>query len=504
MKVIKEKQALSGIKFVLASLAWWLVLLVYGTFAVYYLGILRADLKLQDSSILIDPYLGIVATLALLFFGIYLYWKKPKDWMAMLVSMMLVSGSGFSGILWFWIGAVARHLGDFQATIYAWYDYSLTPYYISLYFEAITNLILLWTFLTFPSGRWVFRKAAWVLFTCFGVLFGLAYAKFDVLYGFATYFILIIGCVFQIIHYYKIPNSIERQQIKWIVITFVLCTIVNGAAWVAAVLEITLQANYWLEFTNIFYYLLIAFALSISFLRYRLWDFDIFINKALVYSTLTGLLWLLGVVSLAVVDFFVKKLAGDDQSLNWGLVISVFPIAAAFNPLRDRLQAFIDLYLKPEEVDFNGTFIEFTPAVREILTTEIIIKTIASQVKKQLKVDIAEVYLYQGDDQLHYVTESLAIEENTQLILDEKQLAQLQAGEIVADDNGAAYSLLVPLTVPRANIPDFIGVILLGRRLSGSGYSTPILYNLRALGADAGKAIYLSQISTQSKQKIAA
>jgi hypothetical protein len=184
------------------------------------------------------------------------------------------------------------------------------------------------------------------------------------------------------------------------------------------------------------------------------------------------------------------------------VVISVLPVAAAFNPMRDRLQALIDRYFKPEEVNFSDTFIEFTPAVREMLTTESIIKTLSEQVKRQLNVDFARIYLYQADGQLLPAIVGLSPEENNQLVLNEIQLAQLQSGKIIVDDDGIPYSLVIPLIVPRANIPDFLGVIMLGKRLSGKGYSTPILNNLQTLGADAGKAIYLSRLSQQAKQKM--
>ena len=73
----------------------------------------------------------------------------------------------------------------------------------------------------------------------------------------------------------------------------------------------------------------------------------------------------------------------------------------------------------------------------------------------------------------------------------------MRAGELVVPESGAEYSLLVPLLVPRARFPDFLGVIVLGQRLNGKGYSTPILENLKTLGSDAGTAIYLSTITAQ-------
>jgi hypothetical protein len=231
-----------------------------------------------------------------------------------------------------------------------------------------------------------------------------------------------------------------------------------------------------------------------------LWDVEILVNKALVYSGLTAALGVLAVMSTALIDYGMKLWLGDSESSVWAVVISALPVAAVFRPLQDLMQKWVDRSFKPEEVNFADTFIEFTPAVRELLTTERIIKTVSNQVQKQLNVDFAKVYLAQENG---LMVDCHSIGEISPLTLKEKQLEQLQAGELLINDGGAPYSLIVPLVVPRACIPDFLGAVVLGHRLNGKGYSTQILDSLKSLGADAGKAIYLSQISEQARRKVA-
>jgi hypothetical protein len=75
-------------------------------------------------------------------------------------------------------------------------------------------------------------------------------------------------------------------------------------------------------------------------LRTRLWDIDTFINKALVYGSLTGI--------LAAIYFGLILLLQDllgvviNQHNDIAIVVSTLAIAALFQPLRHRLQAIID------------------------------------------------------------------------------------------------------------------------------------------------------------------
>ncbi|HEX9386876.1 MAG TPA: hypothetical protein VF918_11200, partial [Anaerolineales bacterium] len=62
-----------------------------------------------------------------------------------------------------------------------------------------------------------------------------------------------------------------------------------------------------------------------------------------------------------------------------------------------------------------------------------------------------------------------------------------------------AQSLIVPLVVPRSRKPSLLGAMLLGPRLQGLGYSTPMLKSLKKFGEEVGKAFYVAEIRDNKK-----
>jgi hypothetical protein len=81
-------------------------------------------------------------------------------------------------------------------------------------------------------------------------------------------------------------------------------------------------------------------AVGIAIARYRLYDIDILINRTLVYGTLTATLIALYFVSIVVLQRLFVLLTGQQSAL--AVVASTLLIAALFNPLRRRIQSFMD------------------------------------------------------------------------------------------------------------------------------------------------------------------
>lgn len=90
---------------------------------------------------------------------------------------------------------------------------------------------------------------------------------------------------------------------------------------------------------------LIIFPISVALaiLRYRLWEIDDFINYAFVYGASTAIL--AGV--FAALTGFMQRLfvATTGEKSDTATIITTLIIAAAFTPLKDRVQKFVDRHL---------------------------------------------------------------------------------------------------------------------------------------------------------------
>lgn len=99
-------------------------------------------------------------------------------------------------------------------------------------------------------------------------------------------------------------------------------------------------------------------------LRYRLYDIDVLINRTLVYSSLTVLLVGLYVGLVLALQALVRSLTGSLSQQPLVIVASTLVIAALFQPLRHRIQAFIDRRFYRRKYDAAKTLAAFSATLR--------------------------------------------------------------------------------------------------------------------------------------------
>ena len=150
---------------------------------------------------------------------------------------------------------------------------------------------------------------------------------------------------------YRRSGTEVREQIKWLAFaasfvgTAYLSLVVIGIFFAPGLFSSRDQQPIVYELiANLFLmsYAGIPTAIGIAILKYRLYDIDIIINRALVYGPLT--------VSLAVVYFggvvgtqaAFHAITGEEQQPQLAVVASTLAIAALFGPLRRRIQNVID------------------------------------------------------------------------------------------------------------------------------------------------------------------
>jgi hypothetical protein len=156
-------------------------------------------------------------------------------------------------------------------------------------------------------------------------------------------------------------GTVERQQIKWLAY--------GGALVVGSVFASGVISTIWSPDVGI---ALISLGLlgvpiftGVAIARYRLYEIDIVINRTLVYGALTAALVAVYFVGVATLQALFRALTGQEQQPQLAIVVSTLVIAALFNPLRGRIQAFIDRRFYRKKYDAAKTLEAFSARLRD-------------------------------------------------------------------------------------------------------------------------------------------
>ena len=106
-------------------------------------------------------------------------------------------------------------------------------------------------------------------------------------------------------------------------------------------------------------------AIGFAVLKYRLYEIDIIINRTLVYGALTATLVALYFGSVTTTQAIFRALSGQEEQPQLAVVVSTLVIAALFNPLRHRMQGFIDRRFYRKKYDAAKTLEAFSSKLRD-------------------------------------------------------------------------------------------------------------------------------------------
>jgi hypothetical protein len=299
---------------------------------------------------------SITAALVCLILAAVLFWRRSDEWMVMSISLYLL----VYGIV------LAGPLERAEAFYSGWP--SLAEDVVQPLFVTTPTVALI---VLFPDGRFVPRWTRWLILLSIPLLVATFYLP--LFYWSVFLSMIVLGAMYaQIYRYRNVSTPPERQQTKWVVFGILLWYLLMALVSVPYVFELNPlpgsplawwalvgSTGWWLTLT------IVPLSLSIAVLRYRLYDIDILINRTLVYGSLTVVLGLVYFGSVASLQYAFRALTSQEEQPQLAIVVSTLVIAALFNPLRRRVQSFIDRRFYRRKYDARKTLEAFSAKLRD-------------------------------------------------------------------------------------------------------------------------------------------
>jgi hypothetical protein len=205
----------------------------------------------------------------------------------------------------------------------------------------------------------------------------------------------------QIYRYFFVASPVQRQQIKWLAFGYclVVLLVLPGSEYLQVLgfndpHSLSQLSDPLLLLIG---YLPIPLSIGIALLRYRLWDIDHVINRALVYGLLT---LILAGVYLGLV-FGAQSLLVGMIGRNDGIVIvgSTLIIAVLFQPLRHRIQQVIDRRFYRRKYDAAKTLAVFSATLRQEVDLDDLSRQLVAVVQETMQPTHISLWLHKTDQE---------------------------------------------------------------------------------------------------------
>jgi hypothetical protein len=207
--------------------------------------------------------------------------------------------------------------------------------------------------------------------------------------------LLFVACILasavSLILRYRHSGGEVRQQIKWIALAGLFVGLLLSTVLGLIIVSEVMRGSggpipLWLQ--GLLFVMLLSIAgvpvaIGVAVLKYRLYDIDVIINRALVYGSLTATLVLVYVASVASLQAALRALTGQESTL--AIVTSTLAIAALFSPLRRRVQSFVDRRFYRRKYDAVKTLAAFNARLRDETELETLSGEVGGVVKETMQ-----------------------------------------------------------------------------------------------------------------------
>ncbi|HSB90382.1 MAG TPA: hypothetical protein VLD63_10205 [Anaerolineales bacterium] len=295
------------------------------------------------------------------------------------------------------------------------------------------------------------------------------------------------GSIASLVVRYRRAGTGERQQIKWLLLAGAAFTIVYAVGLFAS--DAPTSARGWADLLFPISILAFPAAITIAIFRYRLWDLEVVVNRAVIYGLLTTLLAGIFAAVIAVITEAGKDLLGEG-SRALGAAISALTVAVVFQPLRTWIEAWVNRRFYPEKNNLASGLVEVEPGYWGFLDRPTLFRLSTDHVRRVLGTPQAAFYVVSESDGFRLAAKAAgSVAASRSVAVSGKQRQELGKKRVVAAEGDGAMVAHVPVYVDRGSTSELLGLLSIGPRRNGRGYSGDDLKGLVELGGKIGLAL---------------
>jgi PAS domain S-box-containing protein len=414
-----------------------------------------------------------------------------------------------------------------------------TVYWLNVAAEALQPALFLHFALSFPEERFK-RFRRWLLPMIYapgvGLLglwlwsiqtraaTGLLKHRLDQIgAGYDAFFYVMAALLFMF-SYKRANTPLLRQQLKWVTRGTLLAVLPFTLFFAVPFL---LDLNPPRLLTDLAGLSLVFLPLTFSWaiVRYRLMDTDLIFKRGVAYTLATGLLLSAYFGVIALISVLVHN-AMPEAVREWGLGIAIVVAAAIFDPLKRRIQGWVDRAFDRQRYDYRKALVEFGRGLSSETDLAALLNSIVERLPRTLLVARVAVFLREDSGRLKLAAahglpidpagsgllgqDSLALSfldfdhatDHTHIFLENAQ----QALHLPEDQQRTAALLdlnyYLPCRVQDGATTRTIAVIGLGRTIGGDFLSSEDVELLESLASYIGIALQNASLYARLQTKI--
>jgi PAS domain S-box-containing protein len=412
-----------------------------------------------------------------------------------------------------------------------------TVFWINVIAEALQPALLLHFALSFPEVRFKNIRRAWLLPLIYAPGVGLVglwlwaietrlatgllrHRLEQTATAYDVAFYILAALLF--LRSYRTANApLLRQQLKWVNLGTLLAVLPFTLFFAIPFLLDLNPPRLLMDLAGLsLVFLPLTFSWAI--VRYRLMDTDLIFKRGVAYTLATGLLLGAYFGIIALIALVVHKGIPDGSIREWGLVLTILVTAAIFDPLKRRIQGWVDRVFDRHRYDYRKALVEFGRGLSSETDPDALLASIVERLPQTLLVARVAVFLIQDSRRLRLAAahglppevmvskDRLALgfldfdhaKDHTHIFLENAQHALH-----LPDDQQQTARLLdlnyyLPCRVQDGLAARTIAVIGLGRTIGGDFLSSEDVELLESLASYIGIALQNANLYARLEAKI--